>query len=181
MYGLVNQAIQELVTRKAGEAGWRRVREDAGVADEVFIGAEPYPDELTARLVAGAARALEVEPGAFLVSLGEHWVLETALKHYGPLMRAGGDSMQTFLEHLPQLHTRVGLMLPALRPPGFRISERRERALRLHYSSGREGLEPFVRGLLRGLAVHFGVNLVLRERAPAADVPGERAVFDLSW
>lgn len=181
MYGLVNQAVQDVVTLCAGEAAWTRVRREAGVTDEVFVSTRPYPDELTGALVSIAARVLGLSSSEFLVKLGEHWVLETAVKHYGPLMRAGGDNLETFLEHLPHFHARIGLMLPELRPPGFRISARVARGMRLHYSSGREGLEPFVRGLLRGLATHFQVDITVIEGPPDPDSPGERAVFELSW
>jgi hypothetical protein len=40
-------------------------------------------------------------------------------------------------------------------PPTFSCSEVEDGALRVEYRSHREGLQPFVVGLLRGLSKHF--------------------------
>ncbi len=58
MYGLVNKAIHDMVVGNFGEAAWNRIRQRAGIEDEVFVAMEPYDDALTYRLVRAASEQL---------------------------------------------------------------------------------------------------------------------------
>jgi hypothetical protein len=50
MYGLVNQAIEELVRSNHGDAIWEVIKQRAEVQIEAFLGMEEYPDDMTYRL-----------------------------------------------------------------------------------------------------------------------------------
>lgn len=159
MYGMVNRAIEGLITEHLGVEGWDRICARAGVETPVFVSSEPYPDELTYRLVGAAAEELQIPAAEVLHRFGVYWILRTATEGYADLMDAGGRTLGEFLDHLPAFHTRVQLSFPDLRPPEFRIVERGERRVRLRYESRREGLQPFVEGLLEGLAQRFGLEV----------------------
>lgn len=181
MYGLVNRAVEGLVCARHGADAWRRIKGRAGVREEVFVSSAQYPDTLTYELVAAASAELGVSADDILIEFGEYWVREIAAQSYGPLFEAAGRDLGSFIDHLPHFHTRVGLILPALRPPRFAVSERRARSLRLHYLSDREGLAPFVRGLIQGLSAQFATPVEIHELPVNAQEPDERAVFALSW
>jgi len=180
MYGLVNKALCEMVTRGYGEATWERIRAQAGVEVEVFISMDPYPDELTYQLVGAASQLLGEDVERLLYVFGRHWVLDTAAQHYGHLLQAGGRSFREFLLALPNFHTRVSLMMPQLVPPEFACTDVGERTLHLHYRSQRPGLAPFVEGLLDGLGERFHVEVRSRRVPARSDGPGH-TVFDVSW
>ena len=55
MYGMVNKAIEDLVRSNFGEDSWNRIKERAGVDEVAFISNEPYPDDVTFRLVGAAS------------------------------------------------------------------------------------------------------------------------------
>ena len=116
MYGLVNKAIEGMVREGYGETTWQRVKAEAGVDIEGFISNQPYPDEITYRLVAGASAVLATPAEDILKAFGEYWVLNTGLKAYGPMMRSGGNDLKTFLLNLPHFHVRVQLLFPELEP-----------------------------------------------------------------
>ena len=160
MYGLVNQAVQGLVESRLGPSGWLRIREKAGVHQEVFLSMEPYDDAITYGLVGAASEVLELAPEEVLHAFGEYWVLETAKKNYAALMEAAGSTLPELLGNLDQLHSRVLLTFPNLRPPSFRVERIDSDKLRVYYYSEREGLEPFVLGLLTGLGKYFNVQVV---------------------
>ena len=101
MYGLVNKAIEGLVTDNYGKDTWIKVREGAGVGEDEFISNEGYPDKMTYDLVEAACNVLQLPADAILKSFGEYWVLTTASKGYGDLMDAAGDNMADFLTYLP--------------------------------------------------------------------------------
>lgn len=180
MYGMVNKAIEEMVVSAHGEAAWLEIKRRAGVTEEIFIRNEGYSDDITYRLVGAASELLGAPPEKILHAFGEHWVLETAKKSYGPMMVAGGRTLRDFLVNLPHFHDRVALIYPKLAPPRFEITDPEERSLRLHYLSHRPGLAAFMEGLLSGLGKMFDTPVrVTLESAKAAGA--DHDIFFVQW
>ena len=159
MYGLVNKAVEDLVTSKFGAEAWEEIAKKAGVEDTGFISMDPYPDQITYGLVAAASEVLEQSAEELLEAFGEYWTLYTAREGYGDLMDISGECFSGFLENLDNLHARIALSFPELRPPSFRCEQKDEGSLILHYYSTRDGLAPMVRGLVKGLASMFKVEI----------------------
>ena len=180
MYGMVNKAVEDMVCMHHGEAVWEQIKAKAGVEADVFFGNEPYPDEITYRLVAAGSEVLKLPPEQILEAFGEHWVLHTAQDGYGGLMRAAGKSVPEFLANLPNFHTRVSMIFPKLQPPRFKTSEITARSLKLHYVTHRPGLTPFVVGLLQGLGKMFKTPLKVR-LAEAKAQGADHDVFLVEW
>jgi len=155
MYGLVNKAIEGLVCSRFGEAAWARIKRRAGLDVEGFISLDAYPDKITYGLVAAASAELNTPAAQLLEAFGEHWVEYTGREGYGGILDAAGSTLPEFLLNLNNLHSRVRLMAPELRPPSFQCTDVTDGSLVLHYRSEREGLAPMVVGLLRGLGSRF--------------------------
>jgi hypothetical protein len=179
MYGMVNRALEEMVVSRWGEAAWTRVKDQAGIDVEVFVGTEAYPDEVTYRLVGATSGTLGLPEAEVLRLFGVHWVLQTATEGYRELMDAGGATLGEFLENLPSFHNRVSLVFPHLAPPTFYCTEVGPSSLRLHYVSGRAGLAPFVTGLLEGLGERFGAEVTVEQAAERSE--GGHDEFLVSW
>lgn len=180
MYGMVNRAVEEMVLMHYDAATWEKIKAQAGVEVDAFISNDAYPDAMTYQLVAAAAACLDQPAGQILEAFGEHWVLITAQNGYGAMMDAGGRSLPEFLRNLPGFHARVSLIYPNLKPPRFQVSELTETSLHLHYYSHRSGLQPFVVGLIRGLAMRFATDVtiaVIASREQGAD----HDEFLVSW
>lgn len=169
MYGLVNKAVEDLIRTKFGTQTWEEILKRAGVDDIGFISMDPYPDEITYGLVKAASEILERPVDELLEAFGEHWTLYTAQEGYGDLLSISGRSFEGFLENLDSLHTRIALSFPELRPPTFDCERRGDGTLVLHYKSERDGLAPMVRGLVRGLANMFEVEVGIEQTASKAD------------
>lgn len=165
MYGLVNQAIRDMILVNHGEESWVRVRQRAEVEVEQFDGMEAYPDDLTHRLVRAASVELGEDPHCLLRAFGEFWVKYTATEGYGPLMEMAGSSLPEFLHNLDDLHARVGVNFPHLVPPSFDAEELEEGGMQLHYHSSREGLAPMVIGLVEGLGDRFETPVEVEQLA----------------
>lgn len=180
MYGMVNKAVEDMVRRNYGAPTWKLIREQAGVDIEVFLSNEPYPDEVTYGLVAAASKVLRTPAAEILNAFGEHWVLHTAQEGYGSLLRAAGKSLPEFLLNLPNFHNRVAMIFPELQPPRFECTDITACSLKLHYFTHRQGLEPFVVGLVRGLGKMFEtpvtVDLVAARRWGA-----DHDIFAVVW
>lgn len=181
MYGLVNQAIREMVTRDHGEAAWQRVKQESGVDTDVFVANAPYGDDVTYRLVTGASTVLGAPEVEVLRAFGEFWVLHTALRSYGPLMRSVGRDVPEFLQKLPHLHDRMHMVFPELRPPEFACSDVQANSLLLHYRTQRPtGLEPFVEGIVHGIGRMFDTPVTVRLHAQR-DAGSSHSIFHIAW
>lgn len=159
MYGLVNKAVQDLVVTQYGEDRWDAIKRKAGVDVESFVSMSPYPDEITYKLVGAATEVLGLPAAQILEAFGEYWTLYSAKQGYGELLKMSGNTLVEFLGNLDNLHARVGLSFPELKPPSFRCSDVNGGSLLLHYYSERKGLTPFVVGLLKGLGKMFHTDV----------------------
>ena len=180
MYGMVNQAIEEMVVSAHGEPAWLEIKRRAGVAHEMFVRNAPYPDEITYQLVAAASAHLNQPADLILRAFGEHWVLNTARKGYPTMMNTAGTTFGKFVGSLPRFHDRVALIYPNLVPPRFEVLDATEHSLRLHYITHRAGLTPFVEGLLSGLAKMFEISITVTLERTRAD-GGDTDVFFIEW
>jgi len=172
MYGLINQAIRDMIFVNHGEETWVRVRQRAGVDAEQFEAMESYPDGLTKQLIAAASEELQQHPHALMRAFGEFWVTYTAAEGYGQLMELAGSSLPEFLQNLDDLHARVGVNFPSLTPPSFETEELEPGTMHLHYHSQREGLAPMVIGLVQGLGDRFDTDVAVDQltcRSQGAD------------
>lgn len=180
MYGIVNKAIEEFVTHHYGVEIWKTILDKSNVDIEFFISNEAYDDDVTFKLAAAIVDETGLTVGEVLQGLGEWWVLKTAKEKYGGLMQSGGDNLREFLENLPVFHNRVMMIYPKLTPPEFKISDKTNRSLNVHYHSKREGLQEFTRGILVGLGKMYetpvDVNLI-----QSRDEGSTHEIFKVSW
>lgn len=167
MYGIVNKAIEDLATSIGGPEMWETIRTRAEVDLPTFISLDAYDDAITYRLVTAASEVLGMPEDDILETFGRHWILYTGREGYGSLLTAAGSDVRTFLANLGQLHARIRLMMPALRPPSFRVEDDGPDRLLVHYHSHRTGLGAMVVGLLRGLGDLLGQDITV-ERIPIA-------------
>ena len=121
MYGMVNKAIQDLVTSKFGEDKWITIKEKGEFEDDFFVSMQQYPDELTYNLVGAASEVLEIDAGSVLEAFGEYWILYTAEEGYGEMLALSGSSLPQFLGNLNMLHERITHIMPNLKPPKFSV------------------------------------------------------------
>jgi len=180
MYGMVNRAVEEMVCMHHGESVWEQIKSRAGVDVDVFMSNEPYPDEITYRLVGAASEVLNLPAEEVLEAFGEHWVLHTARDAYGGLLQAAGRSLPEFLRNLPNFHSRVAMIFPKLQPPRFECTDVTADSLRLHYFTHRDGLAPFVVGLMHGLGKMYATPVSVRQAESRAE-GADHDVFDVRW
>jgi len=163
-----------------GESVWEQIKAKAGVDIDVFMSNENYSDDITYKLVGAASEVLNLPAEQILIGFGEHWVLHTASEGYGGLMKASGKTLPEFMRNLPNFHSRVTLIFPKLQPPHFECTDITDRSLRLHYYSHRNGLAPFVVGLMQGLGKNFKTPAVVRPVA-VKDHGADHDVFEVAW
>lgn len=180
MYGIVNKAIQDLITENFGLDKWELIKEKSGVDVDYFLSNEPYDDDITYQLAGAASDVLGITVGQVLNAFGEWWILKTGKEKYAGLMEAGGKNLKEFLVNLPRFHNRIMLMYPKLTPPEFKVSDIEESSIHVHYFSKRDGLQEFVRGLLSGLGKMYEVETSI-DLMQSRDEGNSHEIFKVSW
>jgi len=156
MYGMIHRAVRELVIERTGAAAWEAIEREAGVGPAELISAAVYPDPLTLRVVAAAAAQMGMETADFLRMFGRHWVRFAGSGPYAGIMDFAGHDLAGFISNLDRMHRAVQSAMPEARVPQFTLVRADAAGLVVRYGSAREGLEPFVVGLLEGLMERFG-------------------------
>ena len=95
-------------------------------------------------------------------------------------MNASGATMVEFLGNMNALHDRItGTFLDYV-PPEFEVEELGDQRHRIHYISKRQGLVPFVVGLLSGLSQRFNSELEIHHQEQLDVEHGTHAIFEVS-
>lgn len=152
MYGMINQAVRELVVGNHGEPTWRKICAEAGLADTEFNSMRQYADSVTYDLVGAASKVLNTPPAALLEQFGEFWTDFARNTDFARLMKFGGNTLVEFVQNLDHMHAKIKSSLPQLVPPSFRCTDVTNAGFRLHYYSTRPGLVPLVIGMMKGMA-----------------------------
>ncbi|MCH2180921.1 MAG: heme NO-binding domain-containing protein [Mariniblastus sp.] len=179
MYGLVHRAIRDMVLTHHGPQVWEQIRSESGVGDDAFLAMQSYDDAIVLQLVAAASKVLDISQAECLDVFGQFWVLDTAVKHYGNILDSFGDEIWEFLGNLNKLHDRISSTFQGYDAPSFQLETSEDGTHLLHYRSSRQGLTPFVIGLLKGLAQHFDTELVITVVAEELNDQGQHTKFCL--
>ncbi len=164
MYGMVNQALEALVTERFGSETWAVVREKAGILDPAFITMKQYPDEVTYALAGALSEHLQAPLPDLLHAFGIYWVAYAKRGPWGKIMLASGGSTYELLATLDAMHARIAISFPDLKPPSFKVRTDGA-AVVVDYHSHRPGLAPFVMGLIEGIGTLFGESVKVEQLA----------------
>jgi len=178
MYGLINNSLKSMILEQFGEEQWQQVLSASGVPEDSFLTMRSYDDSVTYSLAGAASEVLGAPVEACLEMFGEYWVLETASKSYGMLLNAAGQDMLEFLGNMNALHDRITSTFLNYMPPEFYVEEKDGLHL-IHYVSQREGLTPFVVGLLKGLAKRFNTELTIISQTDKQVEQGAHTIFEV--
>lgn len=179
MYGLINNSLKGMILDRFGEEQWQQVLAASGVPEDSFLTMRSYDDSITYSLAGAASEVLGAPVEDCLEMFGEYWVLETATKSYNMLLNAAGGDMIEFLGNMNALHDRITSTFLDYVPPEFFVEQQNGNHL-IHYVSQREGLTPFVVGLLKGLAQRFECELTILSQTQRQVDKGEHTVFEVA-
>lgn len=178
MYGMVNDAVRTFIVENHGEDVWLRICEDAGVTTREFEQLLTYNDDITYRLVGSISKHLGMDAADVLKHFGQYWPEYARDTSVGKMIRFGGDSFIETLQSLDEMHERVKIAMPEIRPPSFELETVGEDSYRLHYYSDRDGLGPMVIGLLYGLAAQKQTSIEV-EHTQQKGVSADHDVFGI--
>lgn len=178
MYGMVNQGVRAFIVENFGQRDWSEICQSVGLSDDEFEAMATYPDAVTYDIVKTISSKYDMPASQVLEVFGAYWVDYSGQTAIGQLLRFGGNDLLERLDGLNELHERIKLSMPHLKPPSFDFVELAENVFSLRYFSDREGLESMVMGLVRGLSEQTGQAIELtQDETPA--VSDARASFTI--
>lgn len=147
---MINEAMRRLVSETSGEGTWTIIAARAD-APEAYAALSYYDDAVTYALVGAASTELGTPAEDLLRQFGHYWSTRVGPENYADILGATGTDVVSVLRHLDEMHARLQTLYPELRPPSFTVADEGRDSFTVHYSSERDGLAPFVVGLLEGL------------------------------
>jgi hypothetical protein len=181
MYGIINKAVESFVRTRHGDAIWDRVRQMAGLPDEPFVSTTNYADASTFLIVAAASRVVGLPAEQVLEAFGTYWVEFVFAAGYGLMVLSPGDTLSTAFRRLDEMHDRIQGAFPESRAPSFSVVHESAHGITVDYRSDREGLAPFVSGVIRGIGLRIGSEVVTRHERVQPDEGPAHDRFHVTW
>ncbi|MGZ2259697.1 heme NO-binding domain-containing protein [Roseobacter sp. A03A-229] len=178
MYGMVNDGIHNFILKHHDADTWQSLCEAAYLETQEFHEMERYDDSVTFQLVHAISDHTGLSAGAVLTEFGSHWIDYAGASPFGALMTSAGNSFLERLRGLDDMHARVQLSMPDLKPPSFKLERKAETTYHLHYISQRTGLDAMVIGMLRGLAEDTGEDIEIKQIAAKSEIV-DHSVFEI--
>lgn len=166
MYGMIHLGIRQMVVESLGQDRWAELEREIGIGPEELISLNVYDDAMTSTILTAAAAKLGQSLPECLQQYGRYWISFAERGSYGSIMTFIGSDIVSFVSNLDRMHQAVLAAMPEARVPSFSVIEHEPGMLRIRYISERDGLEPFVLGLLEGMLERFEL------RGEVGQVPG---------
>jgi hypothetical protein len=160
MHGIIFGELKKLVDTKLGGDTWRELFKDTGLGPKVYMPVTEYPDEEAVALIGAIARRTGKAPRTIMEEFGE-FIAPDLLALYRHMVKPEWRTLE-LLENTEQtIHRVVRLRNPGARPPELRTDREGDEVL-ITYSSARRMCGVAV-GIVRGLAVHYGEKMEIKE------------------
>jgi len=170
MYGMIHQGARSLAVARLGQEEWDALAARNGLTEAHFIGLRHSSDAETLRLVGLIAERLGFGLAETLLEFGRSWFEFAATAGFGRTLRMAGGDIETFVGNLERMHVAIGSTMPRARLPSFEIVSRSAQEIRMVYRSERDGLAPFLEGILVAAAERFGEDIHVTHDARPEDV-----------
>lgn len=157
MYGMVNQAIKQMVTELLGQETWKNICKKIEISADDFEHFKQFDDKITLNLVVEICNVNNMQADVLLVEFGRYWIKFAQKSDYNSILSAFATSPFELINSLNNLHDRLELTFTNLNAPSFEIVEQNLNTLTVNYYSDRKEmpLEYFVKGLFIGIFEMF--------------------------
>ena len=161
MHGIIHLELKKFVEKKYGSKAWSTLIEQAGLSAEIFTPLRSYPDYQLFALLDFAVELTGLTRDTLLERFGE-FVVPTYLDVYGSLLDADWRTLDV-IEHTEEtIHRVVRARQPGAAPPRLKVTREGDFEVLVTYDSERK-LCAVARGISRGLARHFGEEVVISD------------------
>jgi hypothetical protein len=166
MHGVIHLALRKYIESTRGTPAWLDILERAGVSTALpYVRVGHYPDEELVAIVAAAAAATGVDAQVVLEEFGA-FIAPDLMVMYPRLIRPEWRTLDLLCHTEEMIHQIVRQQNPGTYPAIINCARTSGTEVRLTYASPRR-LCSLARGIIRGVAKHYGETVTVDERACA--------------
>lgn len=156
MYGMVNQAVKEMVLTNMGDSTWNEICKSLDIPTDDFKLFDQFDDSVTLGIVQNICRLTNSSPEDILENFGIFWIEYARKSDYEVILNAFATSPFDLINSLNALHERLELSFTNLNAPSFEIVSQEDKTMTVNYYSNRDlPLKYFVKGLFMGIFKMF--------------------------
>ena len=162
MHGFIFTELRDYVISRLGADAWPSLLERARIGPKSYLNYLDYPDEEAVLLVVTASEITGLPAGTILEDFGA-FLAPHLFRIYRPLIDPGWKTLEFIETTESTIHDVVRSRNSRARPPTLRCRRVAPETVLLTYGSPRK-LCAVARGIIRGLATHFGEKVEISER-----------------
>ena len=161
MHGMIFGQLKKYVNTKLGDGAWDKLLGAADMAGRIYVPVKEYPDADIVQLVTTASRLTGAPAGAILEDFGA-FLVPDLIGMYKALIRPEWKALDFIHNVESSIHKAVRANNPGAKPPELKTTRVSDNELLLSYSSYRK-LCPVAKGMIRGVAQHYGETVQIAE------------------
>jgi predicted hydrocarbon binding protein len=161
VYGVIFDELEKFVLQEIGQTGLSRIHNLTGRGDQSYELGRTYPDDELGVIVRGLVDATG-RPAEQIVEEFGVAMVPGLLEMYGFLVNPRWSFMEFLLNTEDVIHRGVKLHTPNAKPPQLQVDRAGPESVVVTYRSKRT-LCPLAKGIIRGAAAHYRVEITLSE------------------
>lgn len=163
MHGFIFSELRKYADTRIGSGAWNRLLQSAGLGNKLYLPIQEYPDSDAVALVGAAAAETGMSQEEILEDFGR-FLAPSLHGLYRTLVDPEWKTLD-LLEHTEHtIHSVVRARNPGARPANLQAVRLSPEVVDLTYSSQRR-LCPVAKGIIQGMAAHYGEDIVITETA----------------
>jgi predicted hydrocarbon binding protein len=161
MHGLIFVQLKKYASTRLGVEAWDELLHKAALKGRMYLPVQQYPDDEMHALLRAIGLRTGGDADAVLQDLGAFMAPEL-MRMYGSLLDRSWKTLEVVEHTESTIHRVVRARNPAARPPELRAERTAPDEVVVVYASARR-LCGFAKGIVRGLARHFGETVTIEE------------------
>src|SRR5262249_37775038 len=153
--------LKKFADERLGVHGWDQLLARSRLGPRLYLPTQEYPDDQAARLIDAAAAATGLAAKAIMEDF-RAFIVPDLLRVYGALLDPSWRTLDGVENTEPMIHRVVRLRDASARPPELHVQRPTPDRVVITYRSHRR-MCGVARGIVRGLATHFGETIALEE------------------
>lgn len=163
MHGTMFVHLRKYTEDRLGPSAWDGVLGAARLGPRVYLPIKSYPDEELVAIVTALSQSTGLAIPDLLDAFGQY-VAPHLIAMYRHLLNPAWRTLDVLLNVEATAHRAVRIEQPEASPPYLEARRVGEHEIEIHYTSARR-LCHVARGIIRGLAAHFGEPVTIEESA----------------
>jgi Haem-NO-binding len=163
MHGIIFNELKKYANTTFGDRTWEALLAQAGLEGSVYLASRSYPDEQVGAIVAAASSATKMPPAEILEGFGE-FIAPDLLAMFRSLIRPDWRTLDVLENTEETIHKVVRVQYAEAVPPYLNAKRTAPDSVLITYTSPRR-LCSVARGIVRGMAAHYGESIDMTEPA----------------